>query len=302
MQARRWDLLLAAGTASGALPTATQRRVCTRTTRAIGACLKPPRSAQQQALHGLHLRVARAPEGTRVRTTTTPSRRDGSQRGGVPVVPRRAAREGALRGGAHPRARRPVAARALRDARPPRVDEHRGGRCEQGGRRARDVHGVRASGERLPAGAVGDFREDYRFTGKEEDVEVGLQYFGKRFYSPSFNRWASVDPLTAHLPGKGDLNGYAYVRGLPFRSCKCSTGLTDNAPAGGNELRRFADFIRTSYSFVQSMSVKNVVDVLLSTSEKAAMGGLRGSLHTGGSTREGPYGDTGFRPTSRSTR
>jgi hypothetical protein len=25
------------------------------------------------------------------------------------------------------------------------------------------------------------FREDYRFTGKEEDVEVGLAYFGKGF-------------------------------------------------------------------------------------------------------------------------
>jgi hypothetical protein len=29
------------------------------------------------------------------------------------------------------------------------------------------------------------FREDYRFTGKEDDVEVGLQYFGMRFYAPS---------------------------------------------------------------------------------------------------------------------
>ncbi|MFO0570865.1 MAG: toxin TcdB middle/N-terminal domain-containing protein, partial [Polyangiaceae bacterium] len=28
------------------------------------------------------------------------------------------------------------------------------------------------------------FREDYGFTGKEEDVEVGLQYFGKRYYAP----------------------------------------------------------------------------------------------------------------------
>ncbi|MCC6903010.1 MAG: hypothetical protein IT377_28835, partial [Polyangiaceae bacterium] len=32
------------------------------------------------------------------------------------------------------------------------------------------------------------FREDYGFTGKEEDVEVGLQYFGKRYYAPLLNR------------------------------------------------------------------------------------------------------------------
>jgi hypothetical protein len=32
-----------------------------------------------------------------------------------------------------------------------------------------------------------NFRKDYRFTGKEEDVDVGLQYFGKRatFTKPS---------------------------------------------------------------------------------------------------------------------
>jgi RHS repeat-associated protein len=56
------------------------------------------------------------------------------------------------------------------------------------------------------------FREDYRFTGKEDDAETGLQYFGKRFYAPLLNRWASADPLTIHGLG-GDLNAYAYVHG-----------------------------------------------------------------------------------------
>jgi len=42
------------------------------------------------------------------------------------------------------------------------------------------------------------FREDYEFTGKEDDVEVGLAYFGKRHLAPSLNRWASADPLTIH--------------------------------------------------------------------------------------------------------
>jgi RHS repeat-associated protein len=56
------------------------------------------------------------------------------------------------------------------------------------------------------------FREDYGFTGKEEDVEVGLQYFGKRFLSPYLGRWVSADPLGVHSYG-GDLNLYAYVRG-----------------------------------------------------------------------------------------
>ncbi len=63
----------------------------------------------------------------------------------------------------------------------------------------------------------GSFREDYRFTGKEEDVEVGLAYFGKRFLSPYLGRWASADPLAVH--GRdGDMNAYAYVHGRLLRA------------------------------------------------------------------------------------
>jgi RHS repeat-associated protein len=60
------------------------------------------------------------------------------------------------------------------------------------------------------------FREDYRFTGKEEDVEIGLQFFGKRYLSPYLGRWASADPLAMHTPEKSDLNVYAYVHGSVF--------------------------------------------------------------------------------------
>jgi RHS repeat-associated protein len=66
-------------------------------------------------------------------------------------------------------------------------------------------------------GRWSDFREDYRFTGKEEDVEVGLQYFGKRFLSPQLGRWVSADPLAVHQAGS-DLNLYAYVHGSVLRA------------------------------------------------------------------------------------
>ena len=62
------------------------------------------------------------------------------------------------------------------------------------------------------------FREDYRFTGKEEDVEVGLQYFGKRFLNPLLGRWVSADPLAIHAPGEADLNLYAYVSGSVLKN------------------------------------------------------------------------------------
>ena len=72
----------------------------------------------------------------------------------------------------------------------------------------------------------GYFREDYRFTGKEEDVEVGLQYFGKRYYAPGLERWVSPDPLTVHELGS-DLNAYAYVHGGPLKAVD-PLGLAEN--------------------------------------------------------------------------
>ena len=61
-----------------------------------------------------------------------------------------------------------------------------------------------------------EFREDYRFTGKEDDVEVGLTYFGKRYYAPLLGRWMSADPLAIHEPGRADANLYAYAHGRVY--------------------------------------------------------------------------------------
>ena len=80
------------------------------------------------------------------------------------------------------------------------------------------------------------FREDYKFTGKEEDVEVGLQYFGKRFLSAHLQRWVSADPLGVHSPGSADLNLYAYVSGQPLKSVDpqglCGSGQECNPTSG----------------------------------------------------------------------
>src|SRR5690606_21031097 len=67
-------------------------------------------------------------------------------------------------------------------------------------------------------GRWANFREDYRFTGKEEDVEVGLHYFGKRYLNPLLGRWVSADPLAIHAPGEADLNVYAYVSGAVLKN------------------------------------------------------------------------------------
>ncbi len=70
------------------------------------------------------------------------------------------------------------------------------------------------------------FREDFRFTGKLDDKEVGLTYFGARYYSAALGRWMSSDPLTIHGLG-ADLNPYAYVGGSPLTDTDAN-GLCDS--------------------------------------------------------------------------
>jgi RHS repeat-associated protein len=76
-------------------------------------------------------------------------------------------------------------------------------------------------------------REDERFTGKEEDVEIGLVYFGKRYLVPAMARWASADPLAVHAPGEADLNLYAYVHGRVYVAVD-PNGLEDKSAAPGS--------------------------------------------------------------------
>ena len=59
------------------------------------------------------------------------------------------------------------------------------------------------------------FAEDYKYTGKEDDAEMGITNFGARYYSRFLGRWLSPDPLAIHGIG-GDPNPYAFVRGNPL--------------------------------------------------------------------------------------
>ena len=84
------------------------------------------------------------------------------------------------------------------------------------------------------------FREDYKFTGKEEDAEVGLMYFGKRYLNAYLGRWISADPLAIHAPGEADLNVYAYVRGLILKNVD-PLGLSDVEGGGACANQSCAD-------------------------------------------------------------
>jgi len=82
-------------------------------------------------------------------------------------------------------------------------------------------------------------REAFKFTGKEEDIEVGVTYFGARFYNAHIGRWMSADPLTIHGLA-GDPNPYAYVGGRVSAfvdpmglDCSGSYTFADGWPGGG---------------------------------------------------------------------
>jgi RHS repeat-associated protein len=78
------------------------------------------------------------------------------------------------------------------------------------------------------------FREPYKFTGKEEDIEVGATYFGARYYQPYLGRFMSADPATIHGLGS-DLNPYAYVGGRVISAVDPLGLRMDEVPCTGGE-------------------------------------------------------------------
>lgn len=56
--------------------------------------------------------------------------------------------------------------------------------------------------------------ESSGFTGKEEDEDVCLTYFGERWLIPRIARWSSPDPMSIHAAAGGEVgNAYHYVAG-----------------------------------------------------------------------------------------
>jgi RHS repeat-associated protein len=56
-------------------------------------------------------------------------------------------------------------------------------------------------------------RPKEQFTGKERDSEIGLDYFGARYYNADVGRWISVDPMQDKYP---DFTPYNYVLNNPL--------------------------------------------------------------------------------------
>ena len=55
------------------------------------------------------------------------------------------------------------------------------------------------------------------YTGKQEEAELGLQYFGARWYDPGIGRFISMDPVGFQEGNIHSFNRYAYANSNPYR-------------------------------------------------------------------------------------
>jgi RHS repeat-associated protein len=70
-----------------------------------------------------------------------------------------------------------------------------------------------AYGTLLEASGTNAGECNFRFSTKFFDAEVGLYWYGYRFYSPELGRWLSRDPLGEI----GEVNLYNFIRNNPYR-------------------------------------------------------------------------------------
>ncbi len=109
---------------------------------------------------------------------------------------------------------------------------------------------------------------NYKFGGKELDNEMGLQYFGARYYDDSIARFVSVDPLLISSPNMflmdpQQLNSYSYARNNPIRFIDptgLSTATFNPVPEGGwqlgDDMGQFND-VTARYNGIGSGRTKN---------------------------------------------
>ena len=71
-------------------------------------------------------------------------------------------------------------------------------------------------GEVLTEEHAPDYKNNYKFTGKELD-ESGLYYYGARYYNPVIGRFVSQDTWAGDLRNPQSLNKYSYVFNNPLK-------------------------------------------------------------------------------------
>jgi RHS repeat-associated protein len=82
----------------------------------------------------------------------------------------------------------------------------------------------------------GTLDQPFQFSTKRYLADVGLNYYGYRFYSPSIGRWVNRDPLGE----MGGINLYGFVQNNPFNLFD-PWGLEDLGQQIGNQVQWWVD-------------------------------------------------------------
>ena len=111
--------------------------------------------------------------------------------------------------------------------------------------------------------------EAYKFTGKEEDPETSLYYYGARYYDPQLGRFISADTVVQAPNDPQTLNRYSYCRNNPL-------SYTD--PTGHSFWGDVGDFFKSVFTGI----VGAAVTVL--TGGNVMMGGMAAGMVSGAMT------------------
>jgi len=63
---------------------------------------------------------------------------------------------------------------------------------------------------------ITNYKNPYKYTGKELDGESGLYYYEARYYDPELKRFTSIDPWFGNIKDPQSLNKYSYVQNNPL--------------------------------------------------------------------------------------
>ena len=58
---------------------------------------------------------------------------------------------------------------------------------------------------------------EYKYTGQNEVVSIGLYYYGARYYDPSIGRFIAEDTYSGEINNPQSQNLYVYVMNNPLR-------------------------------------------------------------------------------------
>jgi len=57
----------------------------------------------------------------------------------------------------------------------------------------------------------------YDYTGKETDTGTGLEYYGARYYDPTYGQFTQPDSIIPDVYNPQALNRYSYVMNNPYK-------------------------------------------------------------------------------------